>query len=73
MANHTNADADRTTTPDENAFNRAPKVLSKATLAVVGVALLFLIIAGLLFSSFFNSSTGNPGGAPANANLSPAR
>jgi hypothetical protein len=37
-------------------MTRAPKVFSKATLAVVGVAILFLIIASLLFSGFFSSA-----------------
>ena len=73
MADQSNRESNRTPTPDEQSLTRAPQVFSKATLAVVGVALLFLIVAGVLFSGFFNSSTGNPGGAPANANLNPAR
>jgi hypothetical protein len=55
MANQVNSGSDRTPTPDEQSLNRAPKVFSKATLAVIGVALLFLIIAGVLFSGFFSS------------------
>ncbi|HEX8636901.1 MAG TPA: hypothetical protein VF692_02475 [Pyrinomonadaceae bacterium] len=56
MANQANSGSDRTPTPDEQSMTRAPKVFSKATLAVVGVAILFLIIASLLFSGFFSSA-----------------
>ena len=73
MADERNAGSDRTPTPDELSLNRAPKGFSKATLAVIAVALVFLIIASFLFSSFFNSSTGIPGGAATNANLGAGR
>lgn len=56
MDNQANIRSDRTPTPDEQSLNRAPKVFSKATFAVIGVALLFLIIASLLFSGFFSSA-----------------
>lgn len=73
MADQANTGRDRTPTPDERSTTRAPKVFSKATLAVIGAALIFLIIASFLFSGFFSSSTGTPGGAAANANLGTAR
>ena len=48
----------RTPTADERSFNEAPKVFSKATLLLVGAAILFLIIAAALYSSFFSNATG---------------
>ena len=56
MADQANRESDRTQTPDEQSLTRAPKVFSKATLAVIGVALVFLIIASFLFSGFFSSA-----------------
>jgi hypothetical protein len=58
MANQINAENDRTPTSDEESFNSAPKVFSKATLGVIAVAIIFLIIASLLFSAFFSSAGG---------------
>jgi uncharacterized protein HemX len=54
MAIQSNSANDRKRTPDEKTFNQAPKVFSKATLAVIAVALVLLIIATLLISGFFS-------------------
>lgn len=55
MTDQSNDKSDRTPTPDEQSFNQAPKVLSNTTLAVAAVAVLFLIVAGLLFAGFFST------------------
>ncbi|MCU1290210.1 MAG: hypothetical protein JWN60_2439 [Acidobacteria bacterium] len=61
MADHLNTESERTATPDESAYNQAPGNFSKATLAVIGVAILFIIIATVMFSGFLNDSTGEAG------------
>ncbi len=62
MADDTNPRSDRTATPNERSLNEAPAIFSKATIAVAGVAILFLIIAALLLSSFLRNPTGSETG-----------
>jgi uncharacterized membrane protein len=58
MAIQNNDANDRKRTPDEKSFNQAPKIFSKATLAVIAVGIVLLIIASLLISGFFSSPAG---------------
>ena len=67
MANDTNAGSERTATPQEQSFNEAPKSFSKATLIVGVIALLFIIIASILFSGFLSDSTGEKGASNTNS------
>ena len=63
MADDMNTRSDRTATPNERSLNEAPAIFSKTTIAVAGVAILFLIIAALLLSSFLRNPTGTDTGA----------
>ncbi|HEX8289299.1 MAG TPA: hypothetical protein VF556_14965 [Pyrinomonadaceae bacterium] len=62
MADDMNTSGDRTATPNERSLNEAPAFFSRTTIAVGGVALLFLIIAVLLLSSFLRNPTGAESG-----------
>lgn len=61
MADNTNARSERTASPDEKSFSEAPAIFSKVTLAVIGVTILFILIAAIAFSGFLSDSTGEAG------------
>jgi hypothetical protein len=61
MADRTPDNNDRTPTAGEKSFNESPKILNKYTLIMVAAAAIFLIVFGILFTSFLNNPTGGSG------------
>jgi hypothetical protein len=58
MADNTTNHSDETAGARSNSIEDTPKTIGRATLVMVGAAILFVIIAIVLFVSFFNSPTG---------------
>jgi hypothetical protein len=58
MADNTTNGGDEPTAAPGSSLGDTPKSIGRATLVMVGAAILFVIIAIVLFISFFNSPTG---------------
>ncbi len=67
MADKTTNGRDNTETVDAASIGKAANPISKATLAMIAAALVFIIIAGVIISRFFTAPTGSTGSGSSNS------